>query len=144
MLLGVFCWVIYSLMIKPLSRIYSGFTITWYAAMFGVVQLLLLAFVEQPLEDISTMTLPSVLALLYMGVLASGVGYFLFVLSIHEIGPTKTAGSVYSTVPIFVALLALLFFDEKITWIMGVSSLAIIFGLRFTLTESSQGTTVSD
>jgi drug/metabolite transporter (DMT)-like permease len=140
MLLGVFCWVIYSLMIKPLFRTYSGFTITWYAAMFGAVQLLLLVFLEQPLEQVQQLSTASILALLYMGILASGVGYYLFVLSIHEIGPTRTAGSVYSTVPGFVALFAWLFFGEQITWIMVVSSLAIIVGLRFALTERSSTT----
>ncbi|MDH4035394.1 MAG: hypothetical protein OEV80_16495, partial [candidate division Zixibacteria bacterium] len=53
----------------------------------------------------------------------------------QEIGPTRTAGSVYSTVPVFVAGLALMFFGEQITWIMGASSLAIIVGLRFALVD---------
>lgn len=137
MLLGVFCWVIYSLMVKPLSRSYSGFTITWYAALFGVGQLLFLVLLEQPVEQVQRLSTASILSLLYMGVLASGVGYYLFVVSIHQIGLTRTAGSVYSTVPIFVALLALLFFGEQVTWIMGASSLAIIVGLRFALTDKS-------
>ncbi|MDH4035251.1 MAG: DMT family transporter, partial [candidate division Zixibacteria bacterium] len=124
MLLGVFCWVIYSLMIKGLSKTYSGFTLTWYAAVFGVVQLLVLVFLEQPVQQVQQLSTASVLSLLYMGILASGVGYYLFVLSIQEIGPTRTAGSVYSTVPVFVAGLALMFFGEQITWIMGASSLA--------------------
>ncbi|MDH3890044.1 MAG: DMT family transporter [candidate division Zixibacteria bacterium] len=135
MLLGVFCWVIYSLMIKGLSKTYSGFTLTWYAAVFGVVQLLVLVFLEQPVQQVQQLSTASVLSLLYMGILASGVGYYLFVLSIQEIGPTRTAGSVYSTVPVFVAGLALMFFGEQITWIMGASSLAIIVGLRFALVD---------
>lgn len=138
MLLGVFCWVIYSLMIKNLLKRYSGFTITYYASLFGTVLLLFLV----PLEDYYTtdiiLSMPSILSLIYMGVFASGIGYFLFNLSLDKIGPTRTASSVYSLVPIFVSLLAFLFFDESVSIIMLFCTVLIIVGLNLALKENTK------
>ncbi|MBF2090422.1 MAG: DMT family transporter [Synechococcales cyanobacterium K44_A2020_017] len=131
MLAAVVCWAIYTLIIKKLSARYSGFTISYYAALFGVVQLLLLSAWEGgPWRAISPASLGSVL---YMGIGASGTGYLLYNLSVGAIGPTRTATSVYSIVPIFVALLALLFFQQPITPVMLASMGLIGMGLRLTL-----------
>lgn len=106
MLCAVLCWVVYSLIIKQLSQRYSGLTITFYAAVAGVGQLLVLASLERWWQHLATLSLPSLLSILYMGVAASGIAYLLFNLSIQRVGPTRTASVVYSLVPIFVAALA--------------------------------------
>jgi len=133
MLLGVFAWVIYSLMIKNLFKKYSGFTITYYAALFGTIVLIFMV----PLEGFYTkkifLSMPSILSLLYMGIVASGIGYYLFNLSLDEIGATRTASSVYSLVPIFVSVLAFLFFGESVTLVMILCTVLIITGLNLAL-----------
>ncbi|HOP07091.1 MAG TPA: DMT family transporter [candidate division Zixibacteria bacterium] len=134
MLLGVLCWVVYSLLIKTLMNRYSGFCVTFYAALFGIGQLLVLVWTE-PITALTGISGASILALLYMGIGASGVGYLLFNLSIGRIGPTRTASSVYSLLPVFVAILALLFFEEPITLIMAASTLMIVIGLNFALRQ---------
>jgi len=135
MLLGVFCSVTYSLMIKNLFKKYSGFTITYYASLFGTV----LLFFVVPLEDFYSKKLvlstASILSLLYMGIFASGLGYYLFSLGIDKIGPTRNSSSVYSLVPIFVSVLGLLFFGESITLIMIFCTILIIVGLNMALRE---------
>ena len=70
-----------------------------------------------------------------MGVFASGLGYLTYNLSIERIGPTRTSSFVYSTVPVFVAALATVFFAEAITTIMVASTVLILIGLRFALSE---------
>jgi drug/metabolite transporter (DMT)-like permease len=72
-----------------------------------------------------------------MGVGASGIGYLLFNLSVAKIGPTRTAGFVYSLVPVFVAILALLFFAETITLVMIASGGLILLGLRLMMQTGS-------
>lgn len=133
MLCAVISWVIYALLIKMLSKTYSGFTITYYAALSGVILLLFLALPEGLLDQVQTISLPSIFSVLYMGTGASGLGYLLYNLSVVNIGPTKTSSFVYSFVPVFVALLALLFFGQPITPIMIASALLIIAGLRLML-----------
>ncbi|SYZ74754.1 Integral membrane protein DUF6 [Candidatus Zixiibacteriota bacterium] len=129
MLAAVVCWVIYSLIVKTISSKYSGLTITFYAALFGVGQLSLLALSENLPEQMAHISGAAIWALLYMGVVASGIGYLLFNLSIAAIGPTRTSSFTYSLVPIFVAILALVFFGEGITSLMIFSTVPIIAGL---------------
>lgn len=135
MLFAVLNWAIYSLLVKQLISKYSGFTLTFYATLFGVILLLLLIGSEDPFAQAQSISRTSICAVIYMGVFASGLGYLVYNLSIREIGPTRTASYVFSFVPITVALLALLFFDQPITAVMLASIALILFGLRLVLTQ---------
>jgi drug/metabolite transporter (DMT)-like permease len=129
MLVAVFSWVIYSLIVKTMALKYTGLVITFYAALFGVGQLCLLVISENFTEQVAHISATAVWALLYMGVIASGLGYLLYNLSIASIGPTRTSSFTYSLVPAFVAVLAFLFFGEMITIPMIFSTVPIIAGL---------------
>ncbi len=131
MLLAVSSWVAYSLLIKNLLKKHTSFTLTYYATLFGVILLLPLTLSEGCVQQIQTISPSVILAILYMGIFASGIGYLFYNLSIKEIGATKTASFVYSLVPVFVAVLALLFFNESITGMMVLSAGLIVFGLHF-------------
>ena len=134
MLLSVVCWMAYALLIRTMLDRYSGFTLTFYATLFGVLILLLLAPQETPLGQIGEISRASLLSVLYMGVCGSGLGYLLYNLSIREIGPTRTSSFVYSVIPLIVAGLAWLFFQQAITSIMIASMVLILIGLRLMLT----------
>jgi drug/metabolite transporter (DMT)-like permease len=54
-------------------------------------------------------------------------------LSIREIGPTRTSSFVYSVIPLIVAVLAFVFFDQAITPVMIASMVLILIGLRMML-----------
>lgn len=135
MLLAVLSWAIYALLVKTLSEKYSGFCLFFYATLFGVIMLLGLAFTEDWTWQIKTVSAASFWSIIYMGAVASGIGYLLYTLSIGKIGPTRTSSFVYSLVPIFVAILALLFFDEPITAVMLVSMAGILLGLRLLIAQ---------
>ena len=134
MLLSVVCWVAYALLIKTMADRYSGFTLTFYATLFGVLMLLFLAPQEASFDQIAEVSRTSLLSVLYMGVCGSGLGYLLYNLSIREIGPTRTSSFVYSVIPLIVAALAWLFFRQSITPIMIGSLVLILVGLRLMLT----------
>jgi drug/metabolite transporter (DMT)-like permease len=140
MLLAVFCWATYSLLVRSMLDRYSGCTLTFYSAVFGVVLLIPLVVLDGYSWNLFAMSRRSFYSLIYMGIFVSGIGHLFFNLSIREIGPTRTASSVYSLLPIFVAVLALMFFDEAITLIMILSSILIIAGLHFALRESNSKT----
>lgn len=133
MFCAVISWAVYALIAKRLTQRYSGFTVTFYSALFGVIVLLPLSLTENGWAAARTLTAASIYALLYMGIIASGIGYFCYNLSIIRIGPTKTASFVYSLVPIIVAILALIFFAESMTPVMAASAVLIIIGLNFML-----------
>ncbi|WOB45645.1 DMT family transporter [Thermoleptolyngbya oregonensis NK1-22] len=138
MLCAVLSWVVYSLLIKVLSQRYSGFTVSFYAAGFGLIWLLLLSLRED-WATVARLSPAAIASLGYMGVGASGLGYFLYNLSVKAIGPTRASSSVYSLVPIFVTLLAFAFFRQPMTVLMLFSMSLIILGLHFTLKSRSRG-----
>jgi len=70
--------------------------LTYYVTLFGVILLLPLTLSEGFVQQIQTISPSVILAILYMGIFASGFGYLFYNLSIKEIGATKTASFVYS------------------------------------------------
>jgi len=145
MLTAVFCWAVYALIIKRMVEQYSTLTVTFLSALFAVGAMLPLIIFEDLPGQLRAISLPSVLALLYMGIAASGIGYLLYNMSIKQIGPTRTSGVVYSTVPVFTAALALLFFAEPLTVPMLISTALVIVGLRMALkTRTRQRQSIQD
>jgi drug/metabolite transporter (DMT)-like permease len=140
MLGAVACWACYSILLRHLGKRYSGLAISYYAAMFGVAQLLLLTLPEVQHTGWPSLSWPSILGVLYMGIGASGIGYLLFTLSTQRIGPTKSTSIVYSGVPIWVALLAWLFFAQPVTPWMIASITLILIGLRTVLRGDNAST----
>lgn len=138
MLLAVISWVVYSLIIKSLSKKYSSFALTFYATLSGVVMLLFFALAEGGAEQVQAVSLKSILSILYMGIFASGLGYLFYNYGIRELGPTKTSSLVYSIVPIFVAILSLIFFKEKLTYPMIISVILIVTGLNLVLLKGNR------
>jgi drug/metabolite transporter (DMT)-like permease len=136
MLLAVLCWATYALLVKKLSGKYSGFCLFFYATLFGAMLLFGLAFTENWIQQIRSISTASLWSVIYMGVFASGIGYLLYTLSIARIGPTRTSSFVYSLVPIFVAALALFFFGEPPTLVMFVSTTGILLGLWLMMAPS--------
>jgi drug/metabolite transporter (DMT)-like permease len=137
MLCAVLCWAVYAVMIKRLIVRYTGFTLTLYAAFCGVVLLFFLVQGEYPVRQIRTISAESIIAVLYMGVGASGLGYLFYNFSIEKLGPTRTSSLVYSQVPILVALMAYFVFGEPVTGIMWASIALIIAGIQFVLRPKS-------
>lgn len=133
MLCAVLCWACYSILLRHLGKRYSGLAMSYYGALFGVAQLLVLVLPTLIKTGFPTLSWPAILGVFYMGIGASGIGYLLFTLSTQRIGPTKSTSIVYSGVPVWVALLAWLFFAEPVTPWMILSMGLILLGLRTVL-----------
>ena len=133
MLCAVLCWAAYSILLRHLGKRYSGLAMSYYGALFGVAQLSLLVLLELKVTGLPTLSLASVFGVIYMGIGASGIGYLLFTISTQRIGPTKSTSIVYSGVPVWVALLAWLFFAEPVTPWMILSMMLILLGLKTVL-----------
>ena len=138
MLCAVLCWASYSILLRHLGRRYSGLAMSYYGALFGVLQLLVFVIPELIDRGIPTLSPAAIVGVFYMGIGASGIGYLLFTLSTQRIGPTKSTSIVYSGVPVWVALLAWLFFGQPVTVWMLVSMSLILAGLRTVLQPASE------
>jgi drug/metabolite transporter (DMT)-like permease len=144
MLCAVGCWGGYALIIKRLSGSYSSLKLTLLTSLVGVLLLAPLSMTENLFQQLGRVSTNSALWILYMGIGASGLGYLFYNRSIREIGPTRTASVVYSTVPLFVAILSFIIFDERMTTLMISSAVLIIFGLNLALRGIAQTATSSD
>ena len=136
MLLAVTSWTIYALLIKRLTDRYSSYTLVLYATIFGVLWLLVLMPWPETVTQIRGISLRSLCSVLFMGVFVSGLGYLTYNMSIHAIGATRTSSFVHSCVPVWVALLALVFLQQAITLVMVVSTALILVGLKLMMSTT--------
>jgi len=67
-------------------------------------------------------------ALLWLGILGSGLAYIIFFSLLHSIGPTRTTTVTYIP-PLVGTLLGMIFLGEKITWLAILGGLLVISGL---------------
>ncbi|MCA9751638.1 MAG: DMT family transporter [Gemmatimonadetes bacterium] len=72
------------------------------------------------------------IALVWMGIAASGIGFVLFNRSVTENGPTRTSAFVYGLVPLFVALLGWILFREIPGPSAIVATVLVLAGLAWT------------
>jgi len=130
MLLAVFSWGGYTLLIKRLSARHEGLYLTFWGSLAGTGLLLLLTLAAEPMAGITRLSLRAWLSILYMGVAASGIGYWLFNLGIARLGPTRNASFVFSCVPILVTGLSALVFGEPLSWPVLACLACVLAGLR--------------
>jgi drug/metabolite transporter (DMT)-like permease len=116
-----------------LSNTYTSLTLTWYATLFGVIWLLGMVWMEDPIPQLMTISTDAIVSIIYMGVGASGIGYLLYNLSIRQLGLTQTSSAVYSMVPVFVAILANLFFNQSVNNVMLASMSLTMIALYLVL-----------
>lgn len=135
MVLAVLSWVIYSLIIKGMSKKYKSFTLIFYATLFGLIMLFFLAIFEGGITQVQNISLRSIISILYMGIFASGIGYLLYNYSIKDFGPTKTSSIVYSVSTILVTIFSFIFLKETMTFSMIISTVFVISGLHAMLSE---------
>jgi drug/metabolite transporter (DMT)-like permease len=133
MIVAMLSFVVYALLVKPISRRYSSFTITFYSTLSAVIILLIMSFTENNIEQIAGISFRTAVSILYMGIFGSALGYLFYNMGIKELGTTKTSSIVYSFVPVFATILSFLFFNESITIVLFVSIIMIVAGLNMAL-----------
>jgi drug/metabolite transporter (DMT)-like permease len=91
-----------------------------------VVMWLALFFVESPVE------IPQLgitwIALLFLGILGSGVAFIMAYYLIHEIGPTRTSMVTY-LFPLGGVILGVIFLDEDLSWQLVAGAVLIVLSL---------------
>ena len=137
MLLAVGCSVFYGLVAKILSGLYPAITLTLYMTVAAV--LILVVIVDwRKLATVRILAYDVWLALFFMGVVSSGIGYMLYNVTVKVIGPTRTSCSVYSATPVLVIILAYWIFSEAITVVSGLSAALVSLGLYLTLYQRTK------
>ncbi|HER09188.1 MAG TPA: DMT family transporter [Bacteroides sp.] len=119
----------YTMVVKKLIDHYNPITITAYQSLCGLVMFLpLFLILEVPrLQTISVST-PSLLALLYLGVIGSGICFILLTIAIRELGASR-ANIFANLVPVVAAILSFLLLKESMPLLKIAGILVVIAGL---------------
>lgn len=133
MFAAVWSWAVYSVLSRGYMKQYELTPLMVTAYTFLVCTLVSVPFVlwERPAAYLPFTTWGGWLAILYMAVFASVLGYLFQLIAIQKIGAPKTAIFI-NLVPVFTMLQAQLILGETVTWLQLVSAGVIIGGVYLT------------
>jgi len=127
----VLSWVAYSLLGKAVMRTLSPLVAVTYSVVTGTAVLLVSAWLEGLGTSIARASVLDWLAITYMAVFATVVGFVWFYEGVKHVGATR-AGLFINLVPIFAVLLAFLILHEPITWSLALGTILVLSGLCLT------------
>ncbi len=128
MLAAVAAWAAYSVFSKRKGKGIQPIVLTYYS--FLVCTILLIPFViyEKPWEFLFAIPASAHLAVLYMSVFPSVIGYLVQQMAIKEIGPSK-ASIFVNLVPVFSIILAVIILGEALEPVKLLTAALIIAGV---------------
>ncbi len=124
-------WVAYSLLGKVVMRTLSPLATVFYSVVAGTVALFIAACFEGLGPNLRAVSVVDWLAIIYMAVFATVIGFVWFYEGVDQIGATR-AGLFINFVPIFAVLLAFLILGEPITTSLGIGALCVLSGVYLT------------
>jgi len=127
----VFSWVAYSLIGKAAMRTVSPLVAVTYSVVIGTAALFVAACLEGLGANLSRASFCDWLAILYMAVFATVIGFVWFYEGVKRVGATR-AGLLINLVPIFAVLLAFLLLEEPLTASLGVGAVMVVSGVYLT------------
>lgn len=136
MLLGAVTFAVYSLLLKKKPKQLSTHSFQLITFLVGLLFLTPFYLWEAnssdfKIQNISSSTLYSIL---YIGLFASLVSYYLWGKAVENIGPTQSS-MIYYTLPIFSGIAAYLFLGEAVETIQLLSMLFIVIGIFIVIFE---------
>jgi len=127
----VLSWAAYSLVGKTVMRDLSPLVAVGYSIVAGSVALGIAACFDGLGRDLSQATALDWLAIVYMTVFATVLGFVWFYEGVREIGPTR-ASLCINFVPVFAVLLAWLFLHEPLTVSLALGAALVLSGTYLT------------
>jgi drug/metabolite transporter (DMT)-like permease len=130
MFLAVISAVGYTMVVRKLVNDYNPITITAFQSLYGLLMFLpLFVFLELPRLELSSVSGSSLLAVLYLGVMGSGVCFILLTIGIRELGAAR-ANIFANIVPVVTALVSFFMLDESMSFVkisgIGVTILGLL------------------
>jgi drug/metabolite transporter (DMT)-like permease len=121
-----FLWTTYSLLGKKIMEKYDPLLIVSYANVLGGLCLIPFSVAEQSLSKITMMSLNAWLAILYLSVTCSLIGYFIWFYVIKRVGAAITSTFLFGE-PIITVLFAISFVGERVNlFIIGGGALIFL------------------
>ena len=128
-ILAALSWAFYTILLKRLENRYSTLFITRKVFFYGVLTLLPL-FLFKPLNMNTAVLIQPVVwgNLLYLGIIASLLCYFLWNVAVKKLGAVRTTNYVY-VIPLVTLLTSVIVIDETITPVALAGALLILAGV---------------
>lgn len=130
MVAAVLMFSIYSLMLRCRPKDFPQTAFLALLIGIGVLGLIPPLFLQAVSEGLHPLSLPTLSALVYLGVGASVVSFLAWSLAVERIGMVR-AGIIYNSVPLFASLEAAFFLGESVSLPQIVGGTLIIGGICF-------------
>jgi len=121
-------WTFYTLLGKRAIERYNPILVLTYVTVLGGLLLLPFSVADGSIRLALSMSLSSWLAIAYLSVTCTLVGYYIWFYAVEKVGATVTSSFLFAE-PLVTVLLAALFVGEKITVPIGVGGLLIFLGV---------------
>ncbi|MCJ7687816.1 MAG: DMT family transporter [Clostridiaceae bacterium] len=128
MLVAVCLWAAYSVFSKSVMHKFSPLILTFYSFLFCTIFLIPFVIYDRPWMFIKQVPYYSFMAVVYMSIFASVIGYLVQQMSIKQIGPSKTSIFI-NLVPIFSIILSITILKESMSIVKFFTALLIITGV---------------
>jgi drug/metabolite transporter (DMT)-like permease len=120
-------WALYSVLVKLNSQKYTALAITLAVTALGIPIVAPVAAVELQTQTIGTLTLPAILGILYIGIGATAIAFFLWNKSFELLDAT-TASLFFFAQPVVGTFLSAIFLGEQLSWSFLVGGALILLG----------------
>lgn len=128
MLVAVSLWAAYSVFSKSVIHKFSPLILTFYSFLFCTIFLIPFVIYDRPWMFIKQVPYYSFMAVVYMSIFASVIGYLVQQMSIKQIGPSKTSIFI-NLVPVFSIILSVTILSESMSIVKVFTTLLIITGV---------------
>lgn len=132
MMMAVFCWVAYGIISKKVMENYSPLIITAYSFLTAAIILFPFAMMDFGTGYLPKTTFSGWMAIVYMAIFPSVVGYLVQQMSFKKLGTGKTMMFV-NLVPVFSIILAVIFLGETISMLKIFFAMMIIAGVYLSI-----------
>ncbi|MEW5765947.1 MAG: DMT family transporter [Acidobacteriota bacterium] len=119
-------WAAYSVLSKPVAHLYASLDLSWITWAVGALLLSPSLLADGAVSSLASASLLGWACVLYMALAATGLGYFVYLKGIKEIGAAATAKYIF-LVPVYVLVLAFFFLGEPVP-LHKVLAAAVILG----------------
>jgi len=121
-------WATYSLLGKKIMEKYSPFLVVAYVTMLGGLCLIPFSLAENSLHQIFTMSLSSWLAILFLSLTCSLVGYYIWFYVLEQVKAAVTSSFLFAE-PLVTVLFAVTFLGEELSLSILAGGLLIFIGV---------------
>jgi len=123
-----FTWAVYSMISKRATLNYSPLMVTFYLFLIMAVVMLPFNLGTKEIDSILSLSIKGWLSIAFLGILCSGVGYYLWAQTLNEMSASK-AGAFLYVEPFVTFFSAALLLNEKFSAITLLSGIIIIIGV---------------